>query len=460
MSEEQFTLADWVSQLSQCLQELVDYERWLERQFSFLRWQSEDAYGLPKSRDDWDDRVRERTFEHWQYLGRTPRAESEYQRSISERLNRLLEVLLDHPILKNAVYRAEDDRMSLGLNLGVSRSPGHQLVFMLMGLVDHAVEHGAQATADALAQVIRRGEDKDLSSYQILLFRGLHVEGKHDFPNGLSIISFEEVRRCLTDEMIRQMLEAGDAEINREPIGAVVFERKWGPVFVPAGFDMEGMDWPEQFQTFRDDALLLLDILAVSHGLPVSSSKTHTQVVEREIEHLTGRGPFIFQSLSRSLRDVIGVNTMKIEPITTPTVSTEQLSDCEQLLLSCMDDVQLRLAVSRLASSLGRTGVNGAFDKVLDVAIALEVIYQLDASRGKGSHLSRLARQLIGGERNDLNWIRRTAESIYAARTGVIHDGVLPADADRIYADAFELGRRTLLHLARTPKRVSNRNGT
>ena len=74
-------------------------------------------------------------------------------------------------------------------------------------------------------------------------------------------------------------------------------------------------------------------------------------------------------------------------------------------------------------------------------------MYQLDASRGKGGQLSRQARSLIGKDREDLNWIRRTAESIYAARNDIIHDGTLPADADEIHEDAFELARRTLLHV-------------
>ena len=48
------------------------------------------------------------------------------------------------------------------------------------------------------------------------------------------------------------------------------------------------------------------------------------------------------------------------------------------------DDVLLRLSLSRVASSLSRTGIHAAFDKIIDLAIALEIMYQLDASRGKG----------------------------------------------------------------------------
>lgn len=450
MSQEPFAPTSWVEGLSRCLQEIVDYERSLEESLIQLRWQAEYALGIrTDAHDDVDARVRDRiSDEYGASFASTPPWDSEYRRSVSGRLNKLLEVLLEHPSLKAAVYQAEGEQtalgLRLGLNLGVSQSPGHQVIFLLMGLIDYAVEHSPTATADALAQIIQRGEDKDLSCYWILCFRGLCPENRHEFQNGLSIIPFEDVRRYMPDDRVRVMLEASDSDINREPIGAVIYEAKWGPLFVPAGYDMAGMDWPESPGTFGENARLLLDVLAVVHRQPVRSPRALTTVVEHQIEHLVGHRP----RFSQVFRDIIGVNTTRIDPVATPTVSDGKLEECERLFLRCKHDVQLRLALSRLASSLSRTGELGAFDKVLDVAISLEVMYQLDASRGRGSQLSRRARNFIGRDREDLNWIRRTAESIYAARNGVIHDGTLPQDADQISDDAFELGRRTLLHLA------------
>lgn len=444
MSQEQFRLTEWINRLSQCLQELVEYERWLEREFSFFRRQAEGAYGLPNFAEDRKDRVRDRISGYRGFLLDTPHLDSEYQRNVYRRLSRLQDAVLEHPALKNAVYRETRGLLALGLNLGISRNPGHQLLFMLKGLADHAVEHTPQATAEALANIIQRGENEDLSSYYILLFRGLHVEEKHDFPNDLSIIPFEEVRRYMPDDTIRSMLAGGDREINREPISAVVFERNWGPLFFPAGYDMEGIGWPERPRSFRDDALLLVNALAVSNGVAVVGTRTQTTVVERQIEHLVGHG----LRSSQLVGDILGVNTMKIDPITTPSISNEKVLESKQMFLCCKDNVQMRLPLSRLASSLSRTGAHEAFDKILDVAIALEVMYQLDASRGKGSQLSKRARQFVGSDREDLRWIDRTAESIYVARNCIVHDGTLPQDAAQIYEDSFQLGRRTLLRAA------------
>ena len=435
----------WVSKLARCLEDLIEYEREIEHELALLLRRAEFALGLGSdSREDVDDRVRDRVaHEYWTFLPDATLWDSEYRRNVSRRLDRLLETLVEHPRLKDAAYRAENGQLAMGLNLGLSRNAGRQSIFMLMGLIDHAVEYGPRATAETLAQAIQKGEDRDLSCYWILLFRGLHVERRHDFPGGLSVISFGEARRYLPDDLVRLMLEVGDSEIGREPIGAVVFEARWGPLVVPAGYDMGGMEWPESPPDFQDDAILLLDALAVTHRLPVRSSTMHTTAVERQLEHLLGhtrRDPRFF-------RNIAGANTLKLDPSTTPIVLEDKLPECEQLVLGCGDNGQLRLALSRLATSLSRTGVQMAFDRVLDVAIALEVMYRLDASRGKGGQLSRKARCLIGGDREDLNWIRKTAEAIYAARTDAIHDGKLPPGADQIYWDAFELGRRTLLRI-------------
>ncbi len=444
---EPIVSADWVDRLSQCLQDLVDYERWLESELVDLRRRAERTLGVPDSRDDRDDRVRERVSGYWRVRGSRPLADYEYGRSVAGKLDRLVDVLLEHPVLAKAVYRDGEGSLAVGLNLGVSLAARHQFTSVLTGLVDHAVEQAPKATADAFARMIQKGEDYDLRCYSIALVRGLHAGRRYDFPDDLSVVPLEEARRYLRDTDIRSMLGAADTHINRRPVAAVVFERKWGPVFVPAGFDMDELVWHGRPPTFRDDGRLLVDVLSVVHREPMASSETHTAVVERQLHHIVGsNGSYS----PRFVRDMLGANTMKIEPVTTPAFSAESLPECERLFVACRSDEQLRLALSRLASSLRRTGAHGTFDRVVDIAIALEVMYQLDVSRGKGDQLSRRARELIGGDRADLNWIRGTAESTYRARRDIVHDGTLPENAEQVCENGFDLARRTLLHIVST----------
>ncbi len=444
MSQEQFILSDWVDRLSDCLQDLVSYERSLESELLLLRQQGEIVLGLPgRFRYDSKNSILERVSGYSLFALRESGSISEYRQTVSQKLGTLLKVLLEHPTIGDAADTS-DDEWVLGLDLAVSRNSEHQMVFMLRGLIEHALEHTPQTTANALAEVMLKGENHDLSSYSILLFRGLHVERRQDFQGGLSIISFEEARQFLSDSMAQSLVGEG-TDVGREPLGAVVSEVKWGPAIVPAGYDMD-WEWPDRSNTFRDDALLLIDLLAVTHVLPVVSTGRHTSVVERQVEHLVGRGPSF---PSWMLRDVPGVNTLNSAPPTTPTVSKDRLPDCAQLLSDMpKGDVILRLALTRLASSLSRKGIHAAFDRIIDVAIALEVMYQLDAPRGKGDQLSRRARHLVGQDREDRNWIKRTAKTIFKVRNDIAH-GRLPEDTSQAHLDALELARRTLAHLVR-----------
>ena len=443
MSQGRFVQSNWIGKLTRCLEELVSYERQIENNASIVKQRYERFLGIPSRGSHYSvESVRERVSGYRMLEPRQKHLDSGYQEYIAKKLRILLEVLLEHPtIRRSADFR--NGEWILGLDLGVSRVDGFQMIFMLRGLVDYAIEHTPEATANALACMIQRGEDKNLSSYAILLFRGLHVESRYDFPNGLSIVSFEEARQYISEGIVRILL-GGNGGGDPEPIGAVVFEAKWGPAFVPIGRSMEE-DWPAMSETFRDDARLLVELLALTHELGVVSTELTTSGVERQIEYLVGRAP-IFMS---ALRDVSGHDGLNVKPPTTPSVSEDSLSECAQLYSEmAKDDVKLRLALSRLASSLSRTGMHAPFDKIIDVAITLEVMYEIDVSRGKGGQLSRRARQLIGRDREDNKWIGSIAESLYDLRSDIAH-GTLPRDTEQAYLDGLRLGRRTLAHLIR-----------
>ena len=192
---------------------------------------------------------------------------------------------------------------------------------MLIGLVDYALEHTPEAAAHALANLIERGEGQDLTSYSIVLFRGLHVGSRCDFPDGLSIVSFDEARQYMSDQLLPSMLR-GNGVTDDGPIGAVVSEVKWGPAFVPVE-SVEENDWLVWPESFRDDALLLVDLLAITHELRVVSAEWRTHGVERQIDRLVGRDP----SLPFLGRSVPGRYEETWKSPTNPAVTADGLSD-------------------------------------------------------------------------------------------------------------------------------------
>ena len=194
----QFTQSDWTDRLTDCLQELISYERSLESDLVYLRQRAAMSLGLPgNALHGSKDNIRGRLSSYTFLAHRELREESEYRQFVSQRLIRLQEILLEHPTIAACAYRLKGYWV-LNLDLCVSRVPSHQMVFMLQGLVAHTIEHTPRATANALAEVVSRGQNHDLSSYSVLLFRGLHVKQKHNFPSSLSIISFDEARQYLS----------------------------------------------------------------------------------------------------------------------------------------------------------------------------------------------------------------------------------------------------------------------
>ena len=438
-----FVSSKWTSNLSERLRELVNYEWELENELMLQRQRAEGSIGMQTDiREARKHNIRERVSHYSLLLFSDPRFSSVYRSQVLPGLRAVMKVLLEHPVIADAAHDSGGQWM-IGLDLFASRGE-HQMDFMLSGLIDHAVEHSPEETASALAEVLRRGKDRDLRSYAMLLFHGLHVERKHDFDRGLSIVSFEEAQRYLSDTMLRSLLRGG-TDVDRGPIGAVVYEMKWGPAFVPSRHVTEA-EWSSRPEAFREEALLLVDLLAVTHELPVVSSGRHTIAVERQIDHLMGRERYV----ARWMREIADSETPQLTPTTTPSVLEEQLLLCGRLFSNILGGkVQPRLAVSRLASSTSRIGALGPVDRIIDVAIALEIMYGLNdddkPTRGKGSQLSRLARDLIGENRFDRKWIDNTAESLFSARNAVGH-GSLPRNADQAYRAGLKLARRTLIH--------------
>ena len=165
MTQRGFDPANWVGQLTARLDALVSYEKEIEYALSDLQGQGERVLGLPGSTDSFrTENIRERIA--WSHLVYRPRLhqDSEYQRNVSARLNSILEILREHPILDKAIHTS-DDKLVIGLDLAVHRLQKQPVEWMVRGLVDYAVEHGPKAAADAFARMIQSGDKQDLTSY-------------------------------------------------------------------------------------------------------------------------------------------------------------------------------------------------------------------------------------------------------------------------------------------------------
>ena len=447
MTGQAFATSQWIDRLSDCLRELVGYERQVEGQFSLMRHEVQRHFGLPGDAPrNSTDNVRERISRYSLHYDSRGLEHSKYRREIFEKLTRTWDVLLEHPSIAQAAYmqdRPPDGEWVVGLDLGTSRVDGHQTIFLLQGLVDYAVEHSPETAADAFAQMIQKGNDQKLISYSILPFRGLHVEGKHEIARGLSVISFEETRRHISsDSMVRSMVGEID-DLRKTPIGAVVWEANWGPVFFPVGYDIENKEWFERPETFRDDALLLVDLLAVTHEVAVVSPGWTTSGVDRQVQHLVGRGPFSFRMFGENR-----ANSFESVP-SSPSVSTNSLTECTALISRMPnDDVRFRSALSRMAASLARSGPLAILDSIVDVVIALEILYQARTEQTfrYGTRAAYFLEDTTQGRKDVFDAVKK----LYDARSSIVHGRRRRDDVESLretYQQGFHIARRTLSKL-------------
>ena len=77
--------------------------------------------------------------------------------------------MLEHPEFCQAVYTS-NDRPVIDIDLMTKRVPGQPVDRILLGLVDYAVEHSAEAAAEAFTQMIQRGERRGLITDSLMLF--------------------------------------------------------------------------------------------------------------------------------------------------------------------------------------------------------------------------------------------------------------------------------------------------
>ena len=242
----------------------------------------------------------------------------------------------------------------------------------------------------------------------------------------------------MSDMTARSLLGMG-IRIDSAPIGAVVSPAKWGPVIVPAKFDFAS-NWPDRPESFRDDALLLIDLIAVTHESAVQSAECSYDGVAEEIERLVGMKPFRME-----LPGGMPEHIYKIAAPTKPKTLAEQFLEAVTLFPKLRNgDDRLRLALSRLASSLYRPGPLAADDKVIDVVIALEMMCRAgsEVSYRVATRASYFLEESVKGRLV----IYESVKTLYKTRSSIVHGRA--AHTQDAFEAGFSIARRILRKLA------------
>ena len=361
-------------------------------------------------------------------------------------------VLRSHPTLERVLGRTVGNDEFWIQMLG----HGHRtsLTNLIGGLMTRANELPGgdfRAAAGELHAFLDTGGKEDHSAarngldtaYDAMLFHGLQLEEEVDIEGGLAMLPFEQARSFVGEKVLADMAPEVVTFRDWRLIGVVVRPFRWKPEFRPG--DDVGVAKPRDSDHFGQDALEYLELLAVSHRVPIVSLAVIRECLHRSACHLLGQAHH-HGALRR------GRAMHRFDPFSAPPqLRTEALAKAREVFESRRSHRYVRLApvVSRLAEALARDGRFAVEDRILDVAIALERMYELGG--GEISHKLRTrASWFLGKDAESRLGVMKSIAEFYGVRSDIVHNRKRQASEER-YVEAFNLGfdvaARTLFKL-------------
>lgn len=364
--------------------------------------------------------------------------------------------LLAHPKLERVAVAGrivgENDFWMRLVNSGGSISAGD----LIAGLMARAAElsgDGFRAAARELNAFLSPATDGNAAGVlgnldegcDVLLFYGLSVSERINLEEAMAILPFGEVRRFLDQELVKELAPPGAGFHGWRSVGAVVRPFRWRPEFRRRGSVNEPMTCPPT--QFFPEARTFLDLLAVSHAAPILSLATISNCIDRSAARLLGRerqGPGIYQKWAAN-----GFDGFAECPVMTPAALYEARDAFEKRQSARYKEMMPFMV--RLAEALGRDGRFAMHDKVVDVVIALEGMYELPKWK-KLLKLENRVSGFLGTDADDRRKIGESVRNLYEARSDVVHSGSgegSPFRNSAAFVTGFDLARRSLFKLLR-----------
>ena len=364
--------------------------------------------------------------------------------------------LLSHPKLERVAVIGrpvgENDFWMRILNSGTSLSAGD----LIAGLMARAAElpgDGFRAAAGELNAFLSPVGDGEAAGAlgnldegcDALLFCGLTVTERVDVEDSMAILPFGEVRRFVKRELVEELAPSGAGFHGWCSVGAVVRAFRWRPVFRRKGSVNEPMRHPPG--PFFTEARTFLDLLAVSHAAPVLALATISACIDRSAARLLGRerhGAGMYQKWPADGFDGF---------VDCPVLRPAALDEAREAFSNRESARYQRMApfVIRLAEALGRDGRFALHDKVLDVVIALEGMYELP-KWNKSRKLKDRVSGFLGTDADDRQRVKESVRTLYEARSDIVHSGSREPSPFRngaAFVTGFDLAQKSLFKLLR-----------
>ena len=368
-------------------------------------------------------------------------------------------ILREHPLLERCWSRLGSRD---GFHLQVFLSGSQVGLKSLVGnLAKSSVKLGGERVATMLHRFLVAGAHTRLHAHEITVLHGLIVDERIDLGSGAYLASYEEGRSQFdlpdepefqSSEMIKHL-----GRFNRWPSRAVLVRLvAWGglaPCDCPAGenrspnvkYRFPGRYSIDSWERFFGDQEVLIDLLSVAMRSRFVAC-INFYVLPSWMRELGPNFRLQKSGSSYSMLDVWPEDRHLSEEATATFV------ELAHGWLSCSDTKRrvIELAIRRIVASFGPAfGKFGIEDRILDVAIALEIMYG-PFDGGEISHKLRTrAAWLLGASPDDRISIAQDMKAFYNARSSVVH-GSTKADREKLertFPIGRELARSTLTAL-------------
>jgi len=425
MTENEFEASEWISRLGEALEKL--------------------ANSVTASHIGWATL----TNEQYRELARTAIHGFEASFFFDEYLPNLnsdpadvIELLRNHPVVQRTLAGSNDQAaIMMVIPTGSFRVEWKRLAKYL---AKSTIKHSGEYAAQILDKYLTLSEDKRLPGYEITLFRGLEVNERIELGEGVFISSYDEIVEL---GLIREPRGRGpwnDHLPDYSAMGAVAIVRpiEWGPGIIPPKTSKDIFSPLEinfSYLDKQEDIEVCLDLLSITtrHGLDVLSIRS--------------RGEKFMEDLDPNFRQDPPFGFEPSHPWKKKVLTAQDAARFGNSLRDWINFKQdrnlLGFAIRRLASSVSRRGCFGLQDSILDISIALEILYQT-GSMELSYKLATRAGYFLEADMERRNEVFQKVREFYKIRSLIVHgseqDGKKLKEA---FDGGFALTRDTLLKI-------------
>lgn len=363
-------------------------------------------------------------------------------------------VLTTHPALARLVDPT-DVKAEFRIQM-VNHSAVGTLLNFIGGLVSRAAELGDQGLTQAAAELnallappnkhpTAFDFDNVLIGFHVVIMYGLRIADDVPVDGNMAIVPFQSLDTFVDRRVIRNVAPEIGIQRSWKSVAAIIKPFRWKPRFRQIGDESElALEWGG---TFFEDAKALIELLALFHAEPVIRIVTIPYCIHPAASRLLGQlhyhsgyswGPSVQYLGVHSGSCDLSKGALTAARRYLRYRDSDRYRDCEPV-------------IARLAEALARSGRFQVDDKILDVAIALEQLYQPDGDAISFKLRARAACFLETRADQRLR-IFRDVDTLYKARSAIVHrrrKGMSEEAKTDAFRKGFNVARRTVVKLLR-----------